>query len=169
VLCQQFKGNPPRATQLAGLREGEIILFGSRIGGAFALDTVFVIGTYAPVQRNGPLPDWESDLHRKITMDLTEIPPCGVRLYGGQAWSPDIPFSFVPCLPMDDVVRGFKRPVIKPLGILSDLISPALKQGYKVEPLKDPKRTQAAWDAVVLQVISQGCALGTTVGEPAAV
>jgi hypothetical protein len=167
VLCQQFKGNPPRATQLAKLEEGEIILFGSCVGGAFAVDTVFVVGTYAPVQRHRPLPDWESDLHRKITMDLTDIPSCGLRLYGGQTWSPDMPFSFVPCLPMDDVARGFKRPVIKPLGILSAIISPELKQGHKIEPLKDPKRAQAARDAVVRQVLSQGCALGTSVDEPA--
>jgi hypothetical protein len=99
-------------------------------------------------------------------MDLIDIPPCGLRLYGGATWSPDKPFSFEPCLPVDGAPRGFKRPTIEPLGVLSDMISPRLKQGHKIKSLQDPKWTQAVWDAVVRQVLAQDCALGTTVDEP---
>ena len=104
------------------------------------------------MRRNGLPPNWESDVHRKITMDLIDIPQCGLRLYGGATWSHDKPFSFVPCLPLGDAPHGFKRPVIKPLGVLSDVISPGLKRGHKIATAKDPKNTLAVWDAVVQQV-----------------
>lgn len=169
ALCQQFwqpKRSPRRPTQLAQLGEGEIILFGSRVDGGFALDTVFVVGAYAPVWPDGSLPSWESDLHRKITMDLIDIPPCGLRLYGGATWSPDKPFSFVPCLPVAGRARGFPRPVIEPKGVLSGIIKPALKQRHKISQRDSPTAATAIWDAVVEQVLAQQCALGTAVDEP---
>jgi hypothetical protein len=163
VLCQQYRKSGP--TKLAYLDKGDIILFGSHISGHFALDTVFVIGVYALIHYDGALPDWESDLHRRITIDLIEIPAWGLRLYGSDTWSGDKPFSFVPCLPTQTAPRGFKRPVLTPSGSLCSVISPELKQGFKIAEL-DEADARAAWGAVVRQVVNQGCALATAVDEP---
>ncbi len=131
------------------------------------LDTVLVVGLHAPIRRGGTFPNWESDLHRRITMDLIEkdIPGCGLRLYGGETWSSEKPFSFVPCRPAEPQPVGFSRPVIRPIGPLHSLISPALSQGCKIDSFT-PECARAVWDAVVQQVMDQDCALGTAVDEP---
>ena len=163
VLCQQYRKSGP--TKLAYLNKGDVILFGSHVRGCFAVDTVFVVGLYAPIRHDGALPDWESDLHRRITMDLIEIPDWGLRLYGSEAWSQDKPFSFVPCLPAQITPRGFKRPILEPLGPLGRAISPGLKQGFKTAQFEEQDAC-AVWEAVVRQVTDQGCALATTIDEP---
>ena len=167
ALCRQFSNVSGLPTALARLHEGDIILFGSNVAGCFALDTVFVVGVFSPVSSDYPLPKWESELHRRITMDLFEIPRCGLRLYGGQNWSAEKPFSFVPCLPIDRLSRDFSRPIIEPSGVLSNLISPKLKQNFKITVLDGARTARLVWDAVVQQVLAHGCALGTNVEEPA--
>jgi hypothetical protein len=155
VLCQQ-----PVKITLRSLDTGDIILFGSHKGGNFLLDTVFVVGMHAPVWRGGTLPNWESELHRRITMDLAEIPGCGLRLYGGETWTSEKPFSFVPCRPAEPQPAGFARPVIK-----YSLISSTLRQGCKIEKV-NATAARAFWGAVVQQVLSQDCVLGTSISEP---
>lgn len=166
VLCYQFLNKSGLPTALARLHEGDIILFGSNIDGSFALDTVFVVGMFVDIRRDHWLPNWESELHRRVTMDLFEIPKCGLRLYGGENWSSEKPFSFVPCLPIDGRSRAFSRPIIEPSGVLSNLISPRLKQNFKITSLERPEIAQRVWAAVVQQVLAHGCALGTNVEEP---
>jgi hypothetical protein len=165
VFCQQIKDSRP--TTLASLNIGDIVLFGSCIADRtmFALDTVFVVDVHSLVRRDNRFPDWESDLHRQVTMNLIQIPAFGLRLYGGKTWSPDKPFSFVPCLPATPHPTGFPRPVIEPSGPLKNIITPTKSQGYKIEKL-DEQCAHAAWDAVVAQVTSQGCYLGTLIDEP---
>jgi hypothetical protein len=161
----QVSGGKP--TTLSYLNKGDIILFGSALdrGSLFALDTVFVVGVHDLVRSNSKLPDWESDLHRRITMDLIQVPNFGLRLYGGETWSPEKPFSFVPCLPAEPHQNGFPRPVIKPLGPLKEVINPKSWRREKITEL-DEKDARAVWDAVVQQVMDQDCALGTVVDEP---
>jgi hypothetical protein len=132
----------------------------------FALDTVFVIDFYEELDNDGKFPGWKSDLHRKITIDLIDIPKCGLKFYGGKTWSLDRPFSFVPCRPATPHANGFGRPLIEPSGILKDVITPKLLQGYKITEFGDNKRADAAWDALVTQVVNQNCYLGTLVDEP---
>jgi hypothetical protein len=162
VFCQQ-----PDKPKLRSLDKGDIILFGNNKSEMFMLDTVLVVGIYAPIQSGGPLPNWESDLHRRITMDVIEdqIPWCGLRLYGGETWSSEKPFSFVPCRLAEPQPIGFSRPVIRPIGPLQSLISTRLTQGCQIHTLT-PEGADAVWSAVVEQVLSHGCALGTAVGEP---
>ncbi len=152
VLCQQFRGKPPYTTQLVGLQKGDVILFGSCLGRQkFVLDAVLVIEISARLAHGGQLPNWESELHKRITMDLFRIPECGVTLYGGTTWRPGGPFSFVPCLPIEHAPRGFCRPVIEPVGDLSDVITCNFPQGFKVRS----KDANSAWRAVVKQVLDQ--------------
>ena len=171
AICRQFNSNQ-RRTQLGLLNEGDVILFGSHIGGRFTLDTVFVVGSYSDWDKNGKLPDGESELHRKIAIEPfrkattgcgQSFPSCGLRLYAGATWSSDMPFSFVPCLPSGTRPSGFPRPVIQPTGVLKSLISPKLKQNFRVSSVEDASEV---WKVVVKQVLAQGCALGTAVDEP---
>jgi hypothetical protein len=166
VVCQQIKNG--RLTTLSRLNTGDIILFGSCVCGRkmFAVDTVFVVGIHEMVHHVDKLPDWESDLHNIITTDLIDIPKCGLRFYGGETWSSEGPFSFVPCLPTTLDGEGFRRPVIQPSGILSGIITPTLSQGHKITTFDDDKYALAVFDAVVGQVINQGCCLATTIDEP---
>jgi hypothetical protein len=155
VLCQQ-----PVKITLRSLNIGDIILFGSHKGGNFLLDTVFVIGIHAPIHQGGPSPNWESELHCRITMDLAEIPGCGLRLYGGETWTSEKPFSFVPCRPAEPHPIGFARPVIR-----HPLISSTLRQGCKIETV-NAISAREFWSAVVQQVLLQNCAMGTFISEP---
>jgi hypothetical protein len=164
TICGQLRKNPIwRQTLLAQLEKDDIILFGSCVGGEFALDTVLVVGLYYDLGAGHEPPEWDSDLHKRITLDLIQIPPCGVRLYGGATWAPDRPFSFVPCRPVGAEPMAFPRPVMKRTGPLR-WISPRKTQGFTTGPsgMEDVRR---AWDAVVEQVLRQGCVLGTSVDE----
>lgn len=164
TICGQLRRRPIwRKTELARLEKDAIILFGSRVDGAYALDTVFVVGIYSDLYADHRLPDWESDMHKKVTVDLMCIPSCGVRLYGGATWAVDRPFSFVPCRPVGTDLIAFPRPVIESTGPLG-WIAPLQNQGFKTGPsgVEDVRR---AWDAVVDRVLRQGCVLGTSVDE----
>jgi hypothetical protein len=165
AICRQFRANK-RRTALSYLSGGDIVLFGSHVDDQFVLDTLLVVDMHADVLPGGALPNWESALHRAITMELVELPPSGVRLYGGQRWMPDAPFSFVPCVTWDDARMPFARPGLQPLGPLKSMITPAMKMGFKVTELDIAPEARAVWDAVVGQVLKQGCCLGTDVREP---
>jgi hypothetical protein len=154
---------------LRSLSKGDIILFGSTLAKSFVIDTVFVVGEHDIVHNNVELPSWESELHRRITMDLIQVPTCGLRLYGGERWSPEKPFSFVPCLPAKGLPTvGFRRPVIDASEPLKDIINPRRWRGPPPYVELDDKSADAAWEAIVQQVVDWGCALGTTVDEPCA-
>ena len=157
--------NTVNPTQLMQLNKGDIILFGSRVDWQFALDTVLVIENCAPLRRGTPLPNWELDLHEKITMDLFDIPKCGVTLDGGATGLADKPFSFVPCHPSDGTPCSFRRPVIEPSGIFSDMICPRMPGGHKITRLDGVMNATDVWSAVVQVVLSQGCHLGTAVDD----
>ena len=73
--------------RLAWNDKGDIIMFGSNLRECFVIDTVFVIAKHSPIHIGGALPNWESYLHKVITMDLIQIPPWGLRLYGSNNWS----------------------------------------------------------------------------------
>lgn len=165
AICRQFRANGQR-TKLSYLSEGDIVLFGSHVGGQFVLDTLLVVNIHADVLPGGELPNWESALHRAITMKLVMLPPAGVRFYGGQRWLPGAPFSFVPCVIWDDAQVPFARPGLQPLGPLKSRITPAMKMGFKITAIDGASEAHAVWDAVVDQVLQQGCRLGTDVREP---
>ena len=166
TICRQFSPKTQKRTKLALLEEGDLILFGSHIDGCFVLDTVFVVGRYHELRTKGTMPNWESDLHRRIAIELIDIPSCGLRLYGGETWSSDKPFSFVPCRVVESKPIAFPRPRIRPVGPLESVITSAMKQNFRRTALDGPERARAVWDAVVDQVLSQGCVLGTRIEEP---
>jgi hypothetical protein len=166
VLCRQVRGNGNR-TQLSYLSDGDVILFGSHLGGEFVLDTVFVVDMHEDLVLGRLPPRWESALHIAITMNTFELPRAGLRLYGGRTWKPGAPFSFVPCVAWGEAQMPFTRPRLQPVGPLASAITPAMKMGFKTTEVGGASEARAAWDAVVSQVLEQGCRLGTHIGEPA--
>lgn len=179
--CQQHTSRGP--TQLRFLNEGSVVLFGSRVGGAFALDTVFVVAswidhdavTYRSVLQ-GRVPDayWDVTLAPRYAREDPLCAPASAvclpedgaseRLYFGATY--DYPvggmFSFVPCLPAGSVSAGFARPTIE----LPGVINPDLSRKYKISHRHEPEGLVTLWEKVVDQVLRQGLLLGVEVSVP---
>jgi hypothetical protein len=122
--CQQIKkGNK---TQLCHLAPGSVILFGSKLGGQFVLDTIFVVSDKTMWHRS--LDDlgrekFDGTAYWEVTARAwyPEHPDAGScisspsrRLYRSATlehpWKGL--YSFFPCLPHGERATGFERPVI---------------------------------------------------------
>ena len=179
--CQQHTSQGP--TQLRYLSRGSVVLFGSRVGGAFALDTVLVVdswidhdaATYRSVLK-ARVPDayWDVTLAPRYA---GADPVCGPvspvclpgvevsdRLYFGATY--DCPFegmfSFVPCMPPGSLRSGFPRPIIE----LPGVINPAAARKYRSNPQRSLAEVAMLWQQVVDQVSCQGLLLGIEVSVP---
>jgi hypothetical protein len=152
----------PHFETLRELAPGSVILFGSNLGGAFVLDTVFVVASgvgYSWAKRAGI-----SDVNepfRRIVLDplftSQEDRSRTFRLYRGA--TPEVPwngmFSFVPCRPASGDAARFARPVIH----LPGLVTPNLAMRAKFNPL-DVGALERAWRSVIEQIHAQGLFLG---------
>lgn len=158
--CQQRRKTGP--TKLAHLLPGSIVLFGSRVNGMFAVDTVFVVGTYHDYcDQIGGL-DFDHNLK-----GYAEIVGVGfgmnepgwnkdnsrMRLYYGA--SPSKPYecmySFVPCKPLKGNERGFARPTLTQADmrdIYNDCITDNLQQSFKLCTNATLKGNIAAWNRI---------------------
>ena len=123
------------------------MLFGSCIGGAFALDTVFVVkdwidhnaANYRELLK-GRVPEayWDATLfpwygegnggrvrdrgcQRPAVCAVPDSADSGVRLYFGATCDDAVEgmFSFVPCAPAAAIAGGFARPVIELAGVIN--------------------------------------------------
>ena len=160
-----------------------MVLFGSRVGGAFALDTVFVIASWidhdADSYRSlleGQVPDayWDVTLAPRYAdgdpLCRPVLPVClrgegaSERLYFGATH--DCPFegmfSFVPCLPAGSASAGFPRPTIE----LPGVVSPDLGRKYKVNCRCNMSGVVNLWENVVGQVLRHGQLLGIELSVP---
>jgi hypothetical protein len=152
TCCQQhFRGKP---SGLQGLAPGSLILFGSSLGGAFVLDTVFVIAdegvSHDSASYRQRLAGSVPDAYFDITLDrwyADPFEPC--RLYNGA--TVDAPlngmFSFFPAIPWAPGTAGFARPPIR----IPDVISDGLTQNRKCTSAT-VARTADVWREVVRQV-----------------
>ena len=142
-------------TQLAHLLPGSIVLFGSRVNGLFAIDTVFVVGDFKDYfdQRGGVKFDPNLEQYAKsVGVGLKSSrrrngsgcgnhSGCGnkhslKRLYYGA--SPDNRYegmySFVPCMRLSDNVQGWARPTLTQKDmhdIYANCITDNLQQNFK--------------------------------------
>ncbi len=179
--CQQHTQQGP--TQLRYLSRGSVVLFGSRVGGIFALDTVFVVdrwvdhdvATYRSVLR-GRVPEayWDVTLGPRYS---DTDPLCGPRalvclpeewesdrLYIGATYDRQVDgmFSFVPCLRAGFSSSGFPRPTIE----LPGMVNPRLTRKYRSNPQRSTVEVEDLWRQVVEQVLCQGLDLGISVSVP---
>ncbi len=153
--CQQLG----RTKNIQNLMQGDMILFGSHLGGSFVLDTCLVVESSAPVGVYKP-----RSVFDLVTYSL--IHRGNYTVFEGATWSKNNPFSFVPCWNSLNWGQGHPRPVLEPKGALSGVITPKKTQGIKGLPM-DYESVQPIFDEVVKQVLAApGCLLGTYMDHP---
>lgn len=155
--------------KLRALPMGSLVLFGSRLGGAFALDTVFVVGSDGQdFVRGDPhavaCPDWIQAVVFGPLRFSGERPTETFRLYRGASYldDPSIPFSFVPCRPYTPGESAFARPA---LHLDPRWITPAFAQGARVRA-GTHEEVREVWEQVVGQVRDADLALGVAFEPP---
>jgi hypothetical protein len=168
--------NRPNPSKMQALDDGSLILFGSMVGGEFAIDTVFVVGGSEPMTPGETAP--ASELLRR-TVDDPLASGCGqpldYRLYRGATREDPVGamFSFVPCRPWSDDGSGFARPTIG-LPWFHRSAQSAKVVVERQDGLVDDKgvayegSAKATWDYVVEQVLEAGLLLGTRFEAPTA-
>lgn len=163
--CRQHQNG-----KLQELAPDSLVVFGSKVAGEFAVDTVFVVGDGTErfgASRAGsvPCPEWV----RAVVFDPIEqsAKKAGrvYRLYRGRSQqdAPSGPFSFVPCRPYVGRPPGFARPRLR----LSDKwMTTNLTRGAKATPATRDE-IEHLWHEVVDQiVVGPGLAMGVELDPP---
>jgi hypothetical protein len=155
TCCQQhFRGKPSGLQRLA---PGSLILFGSSLGGAFVLDTLFVIAdegiSHDSASYRQKLSGYVPSAYFDVTLDpwyADPFEPC--RLYQGATVGAPLNgmFSFFPAIPWAPGTAGFARPSIR----LPELISDGLTQNRKCTQVSEAGAS-VVWREVVRQVEEQ--------------
>lgn len=163
TFCRQ-----PRNAKLRRLARGSVILFGSKSGGQFVLDTMFVVADSVDHTRDDYLEvaaPRASDVFRATTLDPMYgwDATVGGRLYFGATHAEPVGgmFSFVPCRPADPPT-AFARPPVA----LSGLVEPRLAMQARTVPLPSLARAAEVWRLVVLKVLASELALGVRAETP---
>lgn len=159
-----------RNRKLRELAPGSMILFGSKVGGQFALDTLFVVGNgsqeFTPASSPElDMPAWIEELVLGPLRDSSDSQGDRFRLYRGRTHqdAPDGPFSFVPCRPYERGRSAFARPAIH---LDRRWVSPNLAQGAKATAATE-KEIRELWEIVVHQVVDvAGLAIGVQIDAP---
>ncbi len=162
-----------------------MILFGSCRQDAFHLDTVFIVSHWIDHDRTNYkelLRGKVSDTYAAVTLSpwyqsdsADESPGCGhgcptvvdrsYRLYFGATYENQVDgmFSFFPCLPYSQGMKGFERPTIRLEGVITD----HLQQGKKFT-YHSTTDTAILWEQVRQQVIESGLLPGVQAALPVA-
>ncbi|MFN5208657.1 MAG: hypothetical protein ACK5CV_00545 [Bacteroidota bacterium] len=161
--------------RLTQLDPGSVILFGSSFKKGFALDTVFVVGSYESVHGVAAHQAKNySSTYREATLEQlgdTYIHPdknSNLRLYSGMMYSEqkDI-FSYVPCKPVNDkTIPGFSR-MMCPYSHLEFKFS-SNPTGFKILAEGETQAT-AIWKKISAVVTQAGYGMGIFFQEPEAI
>jgi len=140
--------------RLRHLERGDLILFGSLVGRAFVLDTVFVVAQAIPHGGAGSAPQVAPHV-RHLVLDL--VKPGEYTLYTGASYAEPVAgmFSFVPAVPVLERPLGFARPP-----------APASLQSLQAMGVKYLDAPQDPWQAVAEAVLGQGLSLGVGTSLP---
>jgi hypothetical protein len=176
--CKQTADGRP--TAMRRLDRGSVICFGSKIDGAFCLDTVFVVASAEPWTAADAEDMDVDDAFRTCTASAivsgecataraqsscTPAEPLPLVLYHGATYDDPVDgmFSFVPAGRADaDMVR-FARPS---LDLPDDLLRPASQNFWgalRILPIDD---VRAAWEQVGMQVRAADLVLATWLQTP---
>jgi hypothetical protein len=158
-------------TQLRYLARGSVILFGSCLDRSkFVVDTVFVVDGHrdhgwedyaevrsevSPAYAEATIDPWYSGGSRSEDT---------YRLYSGATFDSSVEgmFSFFPCRRAAEVPHGFPRAEVN----LSDIVTPTMTQGKRLNPQPDVARVRDLWRRVVSHIQDQGLALGVYAQMP---
>lgn len=162
TFCRQ-----DRSRGLRQLAPGSVILFGSKLGGGFVLDTVFVVAksiTHLVDTNRREVREATSPLFEEMTMRPMYgwgDAPQPRRLYLGATHDHPVNgrFSFVPCAGEGD--KPFARPRID----LPPWTNPNLAMAARVQPAGEDE-LHAIWQAVVDRVLDDGLHLGVQIDQP---
>ena len=158
-----------RNRKLLRLAPGSIVLFGSKLAGAFVLDTVFVVGESEPFKRTSARDTRNDDWLDAVVFEPLRLAtgPAdeAFRLYRGRMFSdaPDGPFSFVPCRPYRPGNAAFARPIVD---LDRRWIEPNLAMGAKATVATEAE-LRTVWQTIVGQTVDvAGLALGIELEPP---
>ena len=144
--------------KLRRLGRGAVVLFGSRLKGAFVLDTVLVVAGY--VDHNHAnfrevLAGIASPAHMRMTLEPWYASGVETTFRNYVGATPDNPvdgmISFAPCVPADGPRSGFVRPAIE----LDPFIKPGLAMGARTSDPLEPAQIAQQWRRVADQVLDQ--------------
>lgn len=177
TCCQQYTTHGE--TQLRRLDSGSVILFGSCVGGRFAIDTVFVVGRkpddhnsqdYSKLQGSVPQVYWDVTIRPLYESNRggNSNAPCAQgpswRLYRGATIDDDVDgmFSFFPCVPAEQSPNGFARPLI----VNPSVITTNLLQGKRLNRGVSRVDVKRFWNDVRKQVESANLSIGVFAEMP---
>lgn len=152
--------------KLRNLARGSLILFGSRVRGAFVLDTVFVVAKPTPYEISQSASLTRSKFLQSVVFEPLRLD--GVRtprlvMYEGATYEDPVHgmYSFVPCRP--GALAHFARPRLR----LGSLLDHNLGTGARVK-YETQARVQEVWRRVVNQVTKgkDKLCLGVELPEP---
>jgi hypothetical protein len=168
TFCAQPRTSARRLHELA---RGSVLVFGSVLDGEFVLDTLFVVANAV----THSVDTWESvsqgrvpDAFRLTTLEPMYAWPASrgrtFTLYTGATPNDPIDgmYSFVPCTPATDGVRGFARPELKNV----PGISPRNARAVKFNRDLDESVVPDLWARVVDCVLHAELALATRAELP---
>ena len=164
--CRQ--GTMGRPSRMQRLTPGSVICFGSTLGGAFCVDTVFVVESvesWSPRETAdlGAGEAFQICAAESLCLSARELPK-RLTLYRGATLDRPVNgmYCFVPCLPADAPDPRFPRPAVK----LHRLIDSASTRGPRQSRSMAPEAMYEAWDSIRQQICQQGLRLATWVEAP---
>jgi hypothetical protein len=159
--------------RLTQLEKGSLILFGSSFKNGFALDTVFVVGSFESVHEvaankacNYSITYREATLEQLGDTYISPNPASKLRLYKGLMYAENQElFSYTPCkLYNEETKTGFPR-IIFPYENLNGFQFSNNPTGIKIIS-SNTEQTKEIWKFITQQVLKQGYYLGVKLNEP---
>jgi hypothetical protein len=175
-VCKQFKDSSKKATGMAKLERGDVVLFGSISGkkaedAFFQLDTVFVVDTYIEYDPSDPnaLNEENEDRYKDFVYKMAFPQPTKesmkLRLYKGATFNKPVNgmYSFVPAKVYSDsgIKEGFSRVPLKDLDFITNNLNSAAKHN-----ILEPEQIKKAWELIRDLTIKHGCVEGVSFEMP---
>lgn len=169
--CRQSTKTTHRPQKQQRLDIGSLILFGSKVGGGFVLDTCLVVASRTAYSL-GDLVSPEAVFTAAVVgplltaaaddgwHDIEDVP---LTLYAGATSQAPVEgmVSFVPALPRSAAPQGFARPLLRlPDGVLNHNLTQQTR-------LHETDDVRPLYDEVVRQVREQGLDLAVSLDVPA--
>lgn len=134
------------------LTYGDLVVFGSHVGGQFVFDTVFVVADRVNAKHfSDECPDFLNVNGPHLITNQ--------KIYRGATYSNQVNgmFSFFPCKFVDNkTIKAFPRPALP----LSSYITPAKTQNFKATWVGNYQGMYNIWKQIVDIVINDGLVLG---------
>lgn len=146
------------------IQQGDIVLFGSTLGGYWVLDTVLVID-----RRINGMRGQIGGVYDHLVFPTVE---CPFRPFIGKPfWNNfHIPFSFVPAKPADNGHQPFPRPsmnrLLSMLEKISDRNQPSPNNAQALVFCRAVDGLESFWGELISEVESAGLVLGTVFQHP---